>query len=210
MRLRLIVKGKAIKIGMVLCLMLFFNNVKHFIVSECFAHPHIFIDTKLNFVFDGKGLAGIVEEWTFDNMTGAMTFEDFDKNKNGKFEPAEVAKVKKEAFDALKEFGYFNQIVIDGKKFTVKFIENFKVFSRKGKLLYSFFVPCHVTATKANKKISVSLSDPTIFTDFVLVKGTPSYSGQRGRYAISSKRSGGLQSSGEFIPETITMKFRLK
>ena len=204
------VKDKVIKLGMILFFMLIFSNVNPFIMGKCFAHPHIFIDTRLDFLFDEKGIAGIIEEWTFDDMTGAMTFEDFDKNKNGKFEPNEIAKVKKEAFDALKEFGYFNNIIIEGKIFKVKYIKNFKVFSRKGKLVYSFLVPCHVVATKANKKISVSLSDPTIFTDFVLVKGTPSYSGQKERYTIFSKRSGGLQSSGEFIPETITVKFRLK
>jgi len=196
-------KGKAVKIGLALFFVVFS-------VCECFAHPHIFIDYRLNFVFDEKGLAGIVEDWTFDDMTGAMTFEDFDKNKNGRFEPKEMAKVKKEAFDSLKEFGYFNQIKIDGKKFEVKYVENFKVFSRKGKLVYSFLIPCHVAVAKVNKEVSVSLSDPTIFTDLVPVKGTPSYSGKKGMYKVSSKKSGGLKSSGEFVPETITMKFRSK
>ncbi len=129
------------------------------------AHPHVFIDQHVKIVFDDKGLAGFTIQWKFDDMFTSMIVGDFDKNKNGDFDENEVAKIKKEAFSYVSEYNYFAFIKIDGKKFNVKFIKDFSArLIEKNKMVYEFFIPCHVSAINNFKQVVIASYDPTYYT----------------------------------------------
>ena len=89
------------------------------------SHPHIFLYSTVKVVFDEKGLAGVQVNWVFDEMFSSMMILDFDKNRNGRFEPAEIESLKKGAFDNLRQFDYFMHIKISGKSFKVKYVTDF-------------------------------------------------------------------------------------
>jgi ABC-type uncharacterized transport system substrate-binding protein len=115
-------------------------------------------------VFDDKGLVGIKVRWKFDDMFASMIAEDHDLNKNGKFETKEVAAVKQNAFIYIADYSYFSFIKIDNKPFSVEFVKDFNAILEERKLIYEFFIPCHVTATQQVKKISVATYDPSYYS----------------------------------------------
>jgi ABC-type uncharacterized transport system substrate-binding protein len=137
------------------------------------AHPHVFIVQRLKVQFDDRGLAGIQVQWKLDDMFAGMIAEDYDRNRNGVLEPAEVQIIKEKAFSNLSGFGYFTFIKIDGKPFRVRYIKDFNAILQDHKLVYEFFIPCHVRATDHAKKISVATYDPSYYTAIFFSKREP-------------------------------------
>lgn len=128
------------------------------------AHPHVFIESYLTIKFDNNGLAGFQLKWEFDEMMSSGVILDYDKNGNGTFDPEERKLVKSEVFDYLKNYNYFTEVVIDGKPFTVKYVQNFYPEIMEGKLVYNFFVPCHVRVSKGYKEVLLLNYDEEYFT----------------------------------------------
>ena len=129
-----------------------------------FAHPHVFIEQKTKIIFDDIGLAGFKIHWKFDEMFSVMIGEDFDTDKNGILDKNEVATIKEKAFGYIAPHNYYIHIKIDDKPFAVKFVKNFNATLSYGKLIYDFFIPCHVTAMKNPKKIILSPYDPEYYS----------------------------------------------
>lgn len=100
------------------------------------AHPHVFIDTKVNVLADK-----IVLTWSFDEMSSAMLMEDYDKNKNKKLDPPEVAFMEKDHFRTLEPYSYFTHLS-DGKdEFDLKHVSEFNAAFENKKLIYTFAIP---------------------------------------------------------------------
>lgn len=55
----------------------------------------------------------------------------------------------------------------------IKFIRDFNATLENGRLVYEFLIPCHVTATDAYKKVSVSTYDPSYYTAIFFAKNNP-------------------------------------
>jgi ABC-type uncharacterized transport system substrate-binding protein len=140
---------------------------------EVEAHPHIFIVQRLNLAFDDKGLAGIGVRWLFDDMFTSMILEDHDRNENGCLEPPEVKTIKAQAFDYIAEFNYFVFVTVENRPFAVKFIKDFKASLLDGKMVYEFFIPCHVMAIASPKKVTVATYDPSYFSAIFFAANGP-------------------------------------
>ena len=152
---------------LIFILTLVFIALAHSIV---YAHPHVFISQKMKIVFDEKGLAGFNIEWEFDDMFTTMITEDYDVNQNQILEKNEVATIKEKAFSYLANSNYFTFIKIDNKPFTVKFVQNFFAKIKNKKVIYEFFVPCHVSAGKNAKQVIVAAYDPSYYSAIFFAK----------------------------------------
>jgi ABC-type uncharacterized transport system substrate-binding protein len=137
------------------------------------AHPHVFIVQRLNVVFDEKGLAGIKIRWGFDEMFSSMIAGDFDRNQDGRLDSKEVQIIKEKAFNYISNYDYFTFIKIGGKPFEVKYIKDFAAILENNKLIYEFFVPCHVAAINQFKEIIIATYDPTYYTAIFFAKNKP-------------------------------------
>lgn len=175
------------------------------------AHPHLFVDAKLTFVFDEKGLAGIKEHWTFDEMFSAMILEDFDTNHDKQLNTEEIGSIKHKAFANLKNFEYFTFVRIDDKPFKAEYVKDFHAEMQAEKLIYQFFVPCHVTAIPQYKTMKVSIFDKSYFTAIQLTEDKSLLKGKADIFEINTK----VHRVKEFIcfeedgfPETTILKFR--
>lgn len=138
--------------------------------AEVFGHAHVWIHNGIIVHFDKNGLAGFKEEWVFDEMFSHMIIHDFDRNQNGRFEPFETSEIYKGAFSNLKNFNYFTHVKINGKSFKVSFVKDFKAKIVKNRVVYHFFVPCHVKATSSFKEIRISIYDESFYTSITLLK----------------------------------------
>jgi ABC-type uncharacterized transport system substrate-binding protein len=155
--------------------------------ASLMAHPHVFIEQRLDVRFDDKGLAGFKVNWTFDEMFTVMIAEDFDTDKNGSLNPEEVAVIREKAFGYIAEYGYYIHISIDGQTFPVTSVSEFNAAIQGGKLTYTFFIPCHVRAVATAKKIVVSPYDPEYYSDIYFAENNPTALVNADRFQVENR-----------------------
>lgn len=128
------------------------------------AHPHIFLQNKLEVVFDENGLAGFKAFWEADDFSTTGLTDGYDENENGRLDPFEIKLFEKDSVTNLKQFNYFTHIRINDKAFEVKFVQNFKAQLNNHRITYTFFIPCHVKATREKKEITLSQYDNSYYS----------------------------------------------
>jgi len=176
------------------------------------AHPHVFIRNSLTFVFDENGLKGIEQRWVFDEMFSAGIIFDYDTDASGSFDPAETAVIRKEVFSNLKKYGYFSLITIDARPFEVAYISEFAAGIDGGALVYTFFIPCHITAASSAKEIRISVFDESYYTDIKTLPGDVAIKNPTG-FECELKHSKNRDISfyyDQFHPDCHTLRFRRK
>jgi len=127
------------------------------------AHPHVFIDGVTDVVFENGKVIGIRQHWTFDNVFSLLLIEDFDANKNRKFDKPEIEALRKGAFAAVREFGYFTHIRLDGKKIAVDRVSEFTASFAQGRISYSFYVPFAKPVDPKTTKVDLGTYDDTFY-----------------------------------------------
>jgi ABC-type uncharacterized transport system substrate-binding protein len=161
-------------------------------------------------VFDEKGLAGVHVQLVFDEMYSSTVILDFDRNGNGRFDPAEVAALQKDIFIPLREFDFFTHIKIDGKVFKVAYVTGFVPEIRDSTVTCRFFVPCHVPAGGSFREVKLSLYDQSYYHSVSLERNPVTYENQRS-YEVShriGKNKNEAYYYGQVYPEEITLRFR--
>ena len=198
-------KWKALCIGLAVCWITSLQAVS-------WSHPHVFVHTAVDAVFDDKGLAGFRVRWVFDEMFSSMIRMDYDKNGNRRFEPSEVKALEEGAFSNLKNFNYFVHVDIQGKPFEVKYVKDFTAEIKGEKMLYAFFVPCPVPATDRFKDIRVAVYDPEFYCSVFLIEDPLAYE-NREPYEVSYRIEENPDRAyyfGQIVPQEIRMRFKRK
>ena len=190
------------------------------------AHPHMFIDSKVSFVFDGNCLEGFVVDWTFDSMFTESIILDYDLNRDGAFDEQEVKEIERGAFSNLKNFGYFTFLRYNERPYPVEEVKNFEVYMENDRLGYRFFVPFQVEAGENFALFSVAIFDETFFCDIAFIEDNPvSIRGESGVETViylnenkdlsinynNQNTSGGRNDaaySGTAYPTELVLKFR--
>lgn len=176
------------------------------------SHPHVFVDVELTVVFDDKGLIGFKQRWIFDEMFSSSILASFDKNSDNILDVHEIEAIKKGAFENLRNYEYFTHVLIDGRTFLIQYVTEFSAKVQGNRLIYTFFVPCHVTAVSQFKDIVVSLFDKTYYTDVALLTDLLSFEGENNfvvEYRIQKIREFSFY-YGQVVPEGIFLSFRTK
>ena len=180
--------------------------------SKVSGHAHVWIHNGVIVHFDEEGMAGFKQEWVFDEMFSHMIIHDFDKNQNGKLEPMEVKEVHKGAFSNLRNFDYFTHVKINGKPFKVQFIKDFNAKIVKGRVVYHFFVPCHIKATSSYKEVRIGVYDKSFYTSITLLKDQIFFENQTAYDHHHKVQLNKVEPYyyGQIYPEEIVLRFRKK
>jgi len=129
------------------------------------AHPHVWIDNATTFVLRQGKIVAIRLEWTFDEIFGDGIIDQFDKNKDKKFDAKELAALEQGAFANLREFDYFTHLSVDDKELPTKSVTGFAARIVKGKLVYSFTVPVDPPVDPLKRRVVLGVYDSTYFVD---------------------------------------------
>jgi ABC-type uncharacterized transport system substrate-binding protein len=124
------------------------------------------------FMITDTSLAGFWVYWDFDEMNSEMLIDEFDANKNRKFEPAETRKIESEAFSFALQNNLFIAFTWGTSFLKIRKAEKFTAtISPGGKIRYSFYVPCDLAAQSLfNKKPTMFFEDPSMYIAFDLKK----------------------------------------
>ncbi|HAR63392.1 MAG: hypothetical protein DKM50_08845 [Candidatus Margulisiibacteriota bacterium] len=180
--------------------------------SIVFSHPHIFIESSVSVVMDKDGLLGIRTNWVFDEMFSSVIYEEYDKNKDKRFNAQETKLIQSTAFSNLKGYNYFSSISIDNKPFPVTYVKDFSVKPAGEKVVYQFFIPCSVKAIKEYKEVRLAMYDSTYYMD-IRFSGKSAGVENVGTYEVQQKMSENPKLAywdGLMVPQEIVYKFRSK
>jgi ABC-type uncharacterized transport system substrate-binding protein len=177
------------------------------------AHPHVFIDNRISVIFDDNGLNGFKHEWIFDEMFSSTMIREFDLDADGKFNEKEIKGVLSGAFFNLKEHNYFTDISINGHRFKIKEFEDFRAGIDSGVVVYEFFLPCEVTASRKNQEVTIAVYDPTYFVQVLWASEDPFCFKKASNLEFSYEVFEDEKNSyyyGQILPEALKIKFRKK
>jgi len=116
-----------------------------------------------------------------------MICEDHDLNKNGILEKTEVTSIREKAFSYIAGFNYFIYVKIDGTPFKVKYVTDFSAKLENGKLIYNFFIPCHVSAAKNFKHINIASYDPNYYSAIYFTEQHPFTIENNDRFEVNTE-----------------------
>ncbi len=80
------------------------------------AHPHVFIENKVAFVFEAGTVTALRLSWAFDDVFSDSLLTQFDADGNGTFDDLESKAVGEGTLPNLKMFHYFTYVWVDGKE----------------------------------------------------------------------------------------------
>ncbi len=80
------------------------------------AHPHVFIENKVAFVFDAGKVTALRLTWVFDDVFSDSLLMQFDADGDGTFDELESKAVGEGVLPNLKMFHYFTYVFVDGKQ----------------------------------------------------------------------------------------------
>lgn len=128
------------------------------------AHPHIFVEARLEVVANDDGTVKELRNvWRFDEVFSSTVLLDFDKNANLKLDPEELKAVGKTVKQSLADFDYYTNITHNGKQIEIAPPDVINVDFKDGQMLMFFAVkPAEPMALKGDMTFGVW--DPTLYT----------------------------------------------
>lgn len=138
-----------------------------------FAHPHIFIDNRVVFMFAGDKIIALTESWTFDEIFSDQLLQQFDADGDGVFDKTESQAVAKGTLPNLKKFRYFNYIWVDGKDLGSIDPVDFTAAAKNKKVTFVFSVKLPHPVDPKTQKLKVEINDREYYVEVDLAQEKP-------------------------------------
>lgn len=137
------------------------------------AHPHMWIDAKVELQFDAQGqLVGIGQRWLFDEMFSSYAKQGLPMAENKSPPQAELDQIGKRWMEALADplSHYFTTITHRGERLAVGDPRAVKVRwdATADRLSLSFDLPLLNAVSPRQGAVVVSVADPTYFVAYSL------------------------------------------
>jgi len=135
------------------------------------AHPHVFIDNRVTFLFAGHKIVGFRENWLFDDVFSDQLLQDYDADGNGQFSKAESDKIGTETLPNLAQFHYFTYIWVASKALPKITPKDFHASAKDRFVSFDFMesLPQPVDP----RDIALEINDREYFVEVLLAKDKP-------------------------------------
>ncbi|HWA45735.1 MAG TPA: DUF1007 family protein [Hypericibacter adhaerens] len=141
--------------------------------SVASAHPHVFIDNRVTFLFKEGKIVGFRENWQFDEIFSEDLLGDFDKDGDGRFSKAESEAVAGVTLPALEEYHYFTYVWVDGKDLGKIKPTDFHASARDKLASYDFLIALPKPVDPLKQVLAVEIADRSYFVEVLLAKNDP-------------------------------------
>ncbi|HEY2526893.1 MAG TPA: DUF1007 family protein [Xanthobacteraceae bacterium] len=140
------------------------------------AHPHVWVTmtTELLYAPDGS-VTGVRDAWTFDDMFSTFSTTGIPAKTKGHFTREELRPLAQVNVEALRDYGYFTYVRINGKKQKDTFNDPIDYWldydPEKTVLTLHFTLPFKQPVTA--KRLLIEVYDPEFFIDFGFAENNP-------------------------------------
>ena len=136
--------------------------------APALAHPHVWVTSKAEIVYEGGKVAAIRHAWTFDAAYTAFVTQGLDANGDGDLSADELSNLAAENAANLSEFGYFTKLKVAGKEQTFAEPTEPRMAMAGDTLTLSFRLPLKTPAAQGRGVVALEVYDPTYFVSFAL------------------------------------------
>lgn len=139
------------------------------------SHPHVWVDALTFLGFEEGRLTHLRVQWAFDEFFSAILYEDFDVNRNDRFDPEEIEAMRDGAFLGLGQVGFFTDLRIDGERVVWNGARDFGIaVSEDGSIVaYSFTLDVDPAPDPLVQQVSLSVYDPEYYVDVAFLQQDP-------------------------------------
>ncbi len=142
--------------------------------AAVFAHPHVFVQSRSEVVFDKNGnISGIRHIWRFDEAYSAFAMQGLDADGDNKLTVDELQPLAKVNVDSLKDFDFFTYLTVGDKEAAFQKPTEYWLDAVDGRLTLFFTLPLEKPATAAGRPVALEVYDQTYFVDFAMTGDTP-------------------------------------
>jgi ABC-type uncharacterized transport system substrate-binding protein len=129
------------------------------------AHPHIWIDSVVTFVFERGKVVSLRLEWTFDEFYSDVLLDGLQTSKKGRLDDKAVKELYERDFVNLKDSGYFIHLLLGGKKLPIREVSDFSATVREGRVVFRFTVRLPSPVDAVATPIALGVYDDSYFVD---------------------------------------------
>lgn len=145
-----------------------------FAAGEAAAHPHVFVDARVEVVFDKEGrISALRHVWRFDDAFSAFASQGLDANGDGILSIEELKSLAKVNVDSLKDYDYFTYLRVAGKRSGFKIPTEYFLQSSDGFLTLFYTLPLMQPVKPDAAGVTIDVYDPGYFVDYQLVDKDP-------------------------------------
>lgn len=137
------------------------------------AHPHVWIDAFVTIHFEKGKVHRIELDWTFDEFYSALVGGDFDKNRNGRLDPDELAAIAQQSDETLRQTGYFAHVRLGNAPYRVEAAEGMTATVKDRRIRYRFAIPISPPADPARTPLTIGVYDDSYYIDIALDQSDP-------------------------------------
>jgi ABC-type uncharacterized transport system substrate-binding protein len=140
-------------------------------VTSAQAHPHVWVTSKAEVVYENGKLAAIQHHWSFDEFYTTMAIQGLDTNNDNIYSREELAELSKVNMDGLAEFGYFTSAKLGNSKLAFAAPVDHWLEHKDGILTLHFKLPVKEPIAADAKGFQFAVYDSSFFIAFELAKG---------------------------------------
>lgn len=130
------------------------------------AHPHMFLESRVDLVFCGNEISEAVLEWTFDRFFTESIVLDYDHDGNRRLDAQESSTVYDSAFINLANYGFFTHVTANGDTWQPSEVSDFRAQIVDDRLQYRFTIPIDVVIPPGvEMEVTLAVYDETFFCD---------------------------------------------
>lgn len=144
-----------------------------FPLSQAEAHPHIFVEHKMEMLFDPMGLVGVRMTWSFDELYSTTLRTDYTSSKKGPLTPKDIQSLRDQHFAPVAGKRFFTGARINDERIKLSEFKDFTASFVNNKAIYSFTVPLATQNPKPSNTLELAVFDPEWFIDFELDNAVP-------------------------------------
>jgi ABC-type uncharacterized transport system substrate-binding protein len=131
------------------------------------AHPHVWVDSASEVVFENGQITGIRHHWRFDEAFSAFAVQGLDTDKDGKLAREELQPLAQVNVDSLSEYGFFTQLETSGYEAGFADPQDYWLEQDGGHLILHFTLPL-ARPVAAKGEFTLQVFDPEYFVAFSL------------------------------------------
>ncbi len=142
--------------------------------SSAMAHPHAWIETRSDVVFDDEGrIAAINVEWAFDPNYSALAVDGLDTNADGYYSAGELLPLARENIKALKDYDYFVYAKSGGAKVAYAQVTQYGQILSNGTLKMHFTLPLAKPVDPFAAEFVYRIYDPSYYIAIDFAENDP-------------------------------------
>ena len=143
-------------------------------VSGALAHPHVFVDARVEVVFDKEGqISALRHVWRFDDAFSAFASQGLDADGDGNLSIDELKPLAKVNVESLKDYDYFTYLKVAGRRIGFKIPTEYWLQSNDGFLTLFYTLPLMQTVKPDASGVTIDVYDPGYFVDYQFVEKDP-------------------------------------